>query len=58
MKILAKNKEEGKEKILNEELTNLQKVKAELENNNFNLRKEIKEHKLCSKIKSRNLFDS
>ena len=52
MKILAKNNEEGKEKILNEELTNLQKVKAELENNNFNLRKEIKEHKLCSKIKS------
>ena len=52
MKILARNNEEGKEKILNDELNNLIKTKTELENNNINLRKEIKEHKLCPKIKT------
>ena len=52
MKILAKNNEEGKEQILNEELDNLMKIKTELEENNFILRKAIKEHKLCPKIKS------
>ena len=52
MAILAKNNEEGKEKILNEELDNLIKLKSELEENNFKLRKALKEHKLCPKIKS------
>ena len=52
MKMLAKNNKEGKEKILNEELDTLVKLKSELEENNFKLRKEIKEHKLCPKIKS------
>ena len=52
IKLLEKNNEEGKEKILNEELKALQQTKLELENNNFNLRKTIKEHKQCPKIKS------
>ena len=52
MALLAKNNEEGKEKILNEELDNLIKLKSELEQNNFKLRKTLKEHKLCPKIKS------
>ena len=51
-KNLLKNNEEGKEKILDEELKNLQQMKLELENNNINLRKVIKEHKLCPKIKT------
>ena len=42
MAILAKNNEEGKEKILNEELDNLIKLKSELEENNFKLRKALK----------------
>jgi len=52
MKILAKNNEEGKEQILDEELNNLQKIKSELENTNMNLRISLKEHKLCPKIKT------
>jgi chromosome segregation ATPase len=52
IKNLLKNNEEGKEKILNEELDNLIKLKSELEENNFKLRKALKEHKLCPKIKS------
>ena len=52
MKLLAKNNEEGKEKILDEELKSLQQAKLELENNNILFRKEIKEHKLCPKKKS------
>ena len=50
--VLAKNNEEGKEKILNEELDNLIKSKSELEKNNFKMRKALKEHKFCPKIKS------
>ena len=52
MIILAKNNEEGKEQILDEELNNLQKIKSELENTNMNLRISLKEHKLCPKIKT------
>ena len=52
IKNLLKNNEEGKEKILDEELKNLQQMKLELENNNIELRKVIKEHKLCPKIKT------
>mgnify|MGYP003571451144 CR=1 FL=1 len=52
LKILAKNNEEGKEKILNDELINLQKTQTELENNNLTLRKIIKDHKQCPRIKS------
>ena len=52
LKALAKNNEEGKEKILNEELINLQKTQNELEIYNLTLRKIIKDHKQCPKIKS------
>ena len=49
---IAKNNGEGKEKILNDELENLNKLKADLETNNFNLRKIINNHKLCPRIKT------
>ena len=49
IKKLAENNEEEKESILALELDNLEKYKIELEKENRNLRKIIKEHKSCNK---------
>ena len=49
IKEVSENNDEGKEAILTSELENLEKMRLELENENKNLRKIIKEHKLCPK---------
>ena len=50
IKNLAENNKEDKESILKQELENLETNKTELENDIINLRKIIKEHKLCPKL--------
>ena len=52
IKNVSDNNDEERENTLSLELEQLKNKKAEIESENINLRKTIKEHKLCPKIKS------